>query len=499
MTSQRFVDFASQIPETQVMPTREELEKFAAHQNIPNELGNPLFHSRISARSAPFTHVLTPGDEENKKIIDQVFEHVNPENYILMKLQIGQSEEIKLSCSFLVDKSNANIALMLGHNFFHRAKDSEVDSDIKTLYVPDFFVDGERRVIVDPEERITYVLGIDYYGEAKMSLLRMAMQIMREDRDGLGLHAGSKVIKLLKDGKVKDHGMLIYGLSGTGKTTLTCHDHHLKDPEGVVILQDDINLITSDGRAYGTEAGFYVKCDSFPEHELLTRATTRPGNILENVYVDENGKIDWKNFSISANTRAVVSRDTIDGTADYIDLPELNFILYNTRRAELPPIGRLVNPLQSAGYYGLGESIITSAEDASRAGEAKRVVGFDPFILGEKSKNINRMADIIANVSNLQSFVVNTGYVGDESNNIGVEDTSYFLEAALRGNIEWELDEDLGYEVPKTVNGKPLGKFSPREYYGDTKYKQLMADLRKERKAFLNQYTGIREEIVNSI
>ena len=499
MSRSRFVEFASQIPENMVMPSRDELEKMASHQNISNELGNPLFHTKISARSAAFTHVLTSEDEENKTVINQVFEHIKPENYVLMKLQIGQSDEIKLSCSFLVDKNKTNIPLMLQHNFFHRAKDDKIDADILTLYVPDFFVNNERRVIVDPKERITYVLGIDYYGEAKMSLLRMAMEIMREDRDGLGLHAGSKVIKLKVDGKIKNHGMLIYGLSGTGKTTLTCHNHNLRDPEGVVILQDDINLITKDGKVYGTENGFYVKCDSFPEHKLLTKATTSKGNILENVFVNDDGTIDWKNFSISSNTRAVVSRKTIDGTADYIDLPELNFILYNTRRSELPPIGRLVSPHQSAAYYGFGESIITSAEDASRAGEAKRVVGFDPFILGEHSKNINKMADIIAKVENLQTFVVNTGYVGDESINIGVEDTSYFLEAALRGEIEWELDEDLGYEIPKSVKGKPLGKFSPRGYFGDEKYKELMKNLREERTAYLKQYEGIREEIINSI
>ena len=64
-----------------------------------------------------------------------------------------------------------------------------------------------------------------------MSLLRMGMEILRDKHQGLGLHAGSKHIFLKVKQKLRKFGMLIFGLSGTGKTTLICHDHELVSPE----------------------------------------------------------------------------------------------------------------------------------------------------------------------------------------------------------------------------------------------------------------------------
>ncbi len=499
MYKERFLEFISKVPEDQVNPSRDNLLELSKPQMVPNEYGLPLFHTKIHARSAAFTHILADGDKENEEVISKVYELVKPEDFLVMHLHVGENPKIRMNASFAVYKKNANVALMLERNFFVADKPHE-NPDIMTLYVPHY---PERRVIVDPKRRITYVLGIDYYGEAKMSILRMVMEIMRTDNHGLGVHAGSKVFKLNEEGEIVKKGMIIFGLSGTGKTTLTCHDHHLKDPEGVVILQDDIVLIDSETNVYGTEKGFYVKCDSFPEHKQLTEATLKPGNILENVYVDENGKIDWKNFSITRNTRAIISRESLRGTGDFIDLPNLNFILYNTRRPELPPIGRLTSPEQSAAYYALGESIVTSAEDPSRVGEPRRVVGFDPFIISNKGLNVNRMQELIAKKGGVNSFVVNTGYVGDESHNIGVDDTIYFIEAAIRGNIEWEFDEDLGYEVPKLINGKSFkdefGKFDPRQYFGADEFKKRMEELRKDRKEYLRSIGGIEEKIIESV
>ncbi len=494
MNKSRFLEFVQKIPQEQVSPKRRQLQEWAQPQSIKNEFGNPLFHSKISARSAKFTSLL---NEENQKVIDKVYGMIKPEDFIVMNLFVGQNPKIRMKATIAVYKKNPNIPLMNDINFFTSDKLHE-NPDIMTLYVPQY---PEVKVILDPIERITYVLGIDYYGEAKMSILRMAMEIMRTEQQGLGLHAGSKYFKLKEsDGKLNEKGMLIFGLSGTGKTTLTCHDHNLKDPEKVVILQDDITLLDKEGNGFGTEKGFYVKCDSFPEHEQLTTATTKPGNVMENVYADPStGKVDWKNFSIAANTRAIISRESVRGTGETIDLPSVDFVLYNTRRPELPPIGRLRDANQSAAYYALGESIITSAEDPTRVGEPKRVVGFDPFIISDKHVNINRIAEIFGKKPDIQSFVVNTGYVGDESNNISVEDTIEFIEAAIRGNIVWEMDEELGYEIPIKVNNKSLDKFLPRNYFGKEKYSELVENLTKDRLEYLHNIGGINQSIIDAL
>lgn len=492
-----FIEFANKIPKNQVNPSEDDLYNWTKPKIITNVHGLPLFKSNITSRSAAFTDLV---DDDNRSKLEveteDVIKELNPDEFVLMKLKLGESKDVLLRATYAIPKKYAHKALMMSRNFF-RSDHKIEESDIYSLDVP--FL-NTRHVIVDPDERISYIFGIDYYGEAKMSLLRMGMEIMRRDKNGLGLHAGSKTFRLLNNkGEVEEKGALIFGLSGTGKTTLTCHNHGMKSPEGVTILQDDINFILPNGQSYGTEKGFYVKCDNCPEHKEITHAVLEKNSILENVALNKNRDFDWKNFEHTANTRAIIKRADLVGTGNFIDLPNLNYILYNTRRPELPPIGRLTTPEQAAAYYGLGESIITSAEDPNKAGQSKRVVGFDPFIMGEYSLNINRMKEIIKNKNGIDCYVVNTGYVGDESNNITVGVTLACIEQAIRGKVEWQFDEDLGYEVPKTINGIEWNKFNPRKYYGDAKYKELMKNLRNERKSYLSKFNGILPEIISSL
>ena len=75
-----------------------------------------------------------------------------------------------------------------------------------------------------PDEGLTIVLGIDYVGEVKMGFLRMAMWEAKK-AGMLSLHAGSKLLTAKQpDGSTGNYGMLLFGLSGTGKTTHSCHD-----------------------------------------------------------------------------------------------------------------------------------------------------------------------------------------------------------------------------------------------------------------------------------
>ncbi|MFQ5874488.1 MAG: phosphoenolpyruvate carboxykinase (ATP), partial [Dehalococcoidia bacterium] len=291
----------------------------AGKDEIPNKLGVPLYHTGIKSRSAAFTEIIYEPNDEQMRRIREVEGHLRQAELICVERNIGQNQVNTFKVRYYVTKDYARLAYMFHENFFPPSEG--VEPDILVIDVPEW---PERKVYVCPRQKVTFILGTDYYGEAKMASLRHAMHIMREERDGLGVHAGSKLYRFFIDGELVEKGALIFGLSGTGKTTITCNDHHLSPPEGIQILQDDINMLTREASIYGTERNFYIKTDSIMEQPGLLRAASDPGAILENVYVDEDGEVDFNNFSVSTNGRAITPRHKILHTAESIDLPRLD-------------------------------------------------------------------------------------------------------------------------------------------------------------------------------
>lgn len=480
-------NFAKQIPTENVNLSEDKLLELCKDRSIPNQYNLPFFKSKITARSAQFTEIVK--DRIDSDRVSDIVHTFNPDNFLLFKIKVG-SKDYSFLATVIIHKDHANLGLMLCKNFWpsdHKLFETKIWSLDHPLH-------PNRQVYVDPVDRSTLILGIDYYGELKMSVLRMAMEISRRDKGDIGLHAGSKLYVLHQGSR----GVLIFGLSGTGKTSLCCHLHDktLEESEKTIVMQDDINFLTKDGLAYGSEKSFYVKCDQCPEHKTITKAVMSKGTVLENVGVTD-GKIDWKNFEHTRNTRAIVLIDTLEGTDFFgrVDLGKVDVIIYNTRRPELPPIGKLINHWQVAGYYALGESVITSAEDPSRVGESKRQIGFDPFIISDPDVNINRIADI-ARENNIDAYVVNTGYVGDESNDITVDMTIRCIEQAMRGKIKWKFDKQIGYMIPESIPGiDDFDRFLPFNYYSAKEYKTRMKNLREERRKYLKGIKGIDDTI----
>lgn len=476
--------------------TDEELRALAAHELVANNQGSSLYVTRIRSRSKEFTELVYAIDESHLLLLEQVWGYLRWQQMIRVTSRIGSPEGAQIRTNLYVTRRYARIAQMYSYNFYPQA--DEDFADIVTVVVPEWH---QRKILVFPEHRVTYILGSDYYGETKMAMLRMAMHIVREEMNGLGLHAGSKLARVRDDGgNLSEKGLLIFGLSGTGKTTITTADHGLQAPEGVEVLQDDINLLLSDGSSLGTERNYYIKTDNVSRQEPLLRAARDRRAILENVWVDDDGEINFDNHAISTNGRGLVPREAIPNTSDRIDLPRVDILLFNMRRNDTPPVGRLVSPEQAAAYFMLGESTITSAEDPSRVGQAKRVVGFDPFIVDRPHTNGNRLLQILRNSPHIGCYVLNTGRVGGRDGlNVTPEVTFRCIEALLRESLTWRYDDILGYEIPESLPFEGGEAYDPYRHYSREEYAKAIGELRKERREYLRGFAGLAREVLDSI
>jgi phosphoenolpyruvate carboxykinase (ATP) len=380
----------------------------------------------------------------------------------------------------------------------------------------------DRQILVFPEIGVTYVLGSDYYGEAKKGFLRMAMWNAKQ-RGMLGLHAGSKIIRA-KDrstGKIKTFSALIFGLTATGKTTHTCHNHDLtEEGEGIEIAQDDVVFMRPDGSALGTEKGFYLKTEGVNSvtQPLIFSAVTKPDAIFENVMVDFRGRVDFDDETLTGNGRGIMQRDDFGKhKSETVNVPpakELDnlFLFFITRRNTVVPLASKLNLEQAAAAFMLGESIETSGSDPKRAGESVREVGTNPFIIGNEAEEGNRFYEFLKiNSEKVQCYLLNTGGVGeiaekDADRNritrqkvlrIQIPEMASIIRGIARGSIEWENGIHWNSSIPKRVEGVDMEKFSLANFYNQEQIDRYVRELREERIRYLHSFPGLDPEIAN--
>ncbi|HYX19548.1 MAG TPA: phosphoenolpyruvate carboxykinase (ATP), partial [Thermoanaerobaculia bacterium] len=201
----------------------EELRALAHSGEKTTEYGSPVYATRIKNRSAKKTYIV--GDVsigvmqqpiDPPKALDKIREvqdALAKLDLIQVDRRMGMSGEVPIHCRLFVPKEYARIAYMW-HNMLFPSKSTQ-EPDFISVYVPEW---PETMIFCDVQQGYTYILGTDYPGEAKKSMLRQAMYWIKR-RGGLGLHAGSKILRVVgPDGELRDVGFLLFGLSGTGKT-----------------------------------------------------------------------------------------------------------------------------------------------------------------------------------------------------------------------------------------------------------------------------------------
>ena len=491
-------------------PTFERLRALSEAMETTTEFGSPAYVSEFTSRSADRTKNAVDDEitEEDEAHVERALTTLREEAFVCLDRRLGAHPDLSFTCRLFVPEAYARIALSWATLL--EPADPGAEPDMQTVQIPDW---GETRIRAFPDDGVTYVLGSDYTGEAKKSFLRLFM-FEAKRRGGLGLHAGSKRVRVLDgrgecdergdacdadaDDGLRSVGQLFLGLSATGKTTLTCHGLGLTDPEGAELVQDDVCALLPDGTVAGSEGGgLYIKTlglspDEQPE---LYRAATSEDAVLENVVVGPDGSVDFDDDSITSNGRASIRRADLPGAADSIDLSSVDHVFFITRNRLMAPVARL-SPEEAAAAFVLGESIQTSAGDPEKAGESVRVVGTNPFIVGSPGEEGNRFLELVRD-ADVECFLLNTGEVGyAEPRSVGVEESVAILEAIARGRVEWRPDARLGLELPEHVEGVDVEAFYPPALVDD--FEERLAALRAERREYLGGFPALDSAIVET-
>ena len=489
---------------------RELTEKMANSQ--VTEFGNVVVKARVDSRSTRSTFLVDDSTNATKQTItreeyDRIAAlqdaYIARADMVVVDGYIGSDPKFRTRARLVMESANANVAGMQQQLYYPVDDDYDAAAwapDTTVVYTPNLTAPGypnDRVIAVDLRDNVTRVLNSDYFGESKKGGLRMWNSIVY-NRGGLALHAGYKVIPV----SGTPTGVLIVGLSGTGKTTTTFTTQLDSKP-----AQDDFVALMPAGQVFTSENGCFAKTFGLdPRYEpAIYNATTKPDAYLENVSVGADGKVDFFDTSYTKNGRTTWPFKYVDPwPAD--DLPTAEFLLILNRNENIVPAVARLNRAQAAAFFMLGETTGTSAGGKDEEGKFLRVPGTNPFFPRDMADMGNRMLELLDS-RDLKVFVLNTGRIGgtDEasSKKVTIPYSSATVQAIVEDTIDWVTDPDFGYEIAASLPGIDDPEIlQPRKLYQRqgrlAEYDGMVERLKRERKDYLASFAGLDHEIVES-
>jgi phosphoenolpyruvate carboxykinase (ATP) len=363
------------------------------------------------------------------------------------------------------------------HSLFIRTMLVRPDRALLPAFVPDFTIidlpgfraDPQRHgcrsetvIAVNLSERLILIGGTRYAGEMKKSVFGLLNWLLPE-QGVMPMHCSANM------GPGGDTA-IFFGLSGTGKTTLSA------DSSRILIGDDEHGW--SDTAVFNFEGGCYAKMIRLsPEAEPEIFATTRRfGTVLENVVIDEESRaIDLNDASLAENTRGAYPLHFISNTApDAMGPPPRNIVMLTADAfGVLAPIARLT-PDQAMYHFLSGYTArVAGTEIGVVEPEATFSTCFGaPFMPRHPSVYGNLLKERIAR-GGVDCWLVNTGWSGGQygtGHRMPIKVTRALLNAALDGSLrqaEFRRDPFFGFMVPTAVPGVDDSILDPRATWAD--------------------------------
>lgn len=326
-------------------------------------------------------------------------------------------------------------------------------------------IDGTRSevfIALHLGRKLVIIGGTSYGGEIKKSVFTILNYLLPE-QNVFPMHCSANV-------GTRGDTALFFGLSGTGKTTLSA------DPERALVGDDEHGW--SDNGVFNFEGGCYAKVIRLSaEAEPDIYDTTRMfGTVLENVVMDaDSRRVDLNDQSLTENTRAAyplshISNIVPSGLADH---PKTLIMLTADAFGVLPPIARL--SLEQAMYHFL--SGYTAKVAGTEKGVTEPQATFStcfgaPFMPMAPTVYAELLGKRLAK-HRVDAWLINTGWTGGAygtGKRMSIAHTRAMVRAALNGDLRsapMNIDPVFGLHVPASVPGVPAGVLNPRSTWSD--------------------------------
>lgn len=363
---------------------------------------------------------------------------------------------------------------MFAFNMFLRPTEAELDGfnpEWLIINAPGFRadpeVDGTRQhnfAILNFTKKIALIGGTGYTGEIKKGIFSALNFILPVYKNTMPMHCSANVGE-------NDETAIFFGLSGTGKTTLSA------DPNRKLI-GDDEHGWTSENTIFNFEGGCYAKVINLSEeNEPDIYHAIKPGAILENVVLNENAEVDFADTSITQNTRVSYPIYHIDNIQESSigKNPKNIFFLTADAFGVLPPISKLT-PGQAAYHFISGYTAkVAGTEEGINEPTPNFSACFGaPFMPLNPTKYGEMLSRKIKDTG-VNVWLINTGWTGGPygiGSRMRLKYTRAMITAALNGalkEVAYENHPVFGLAVPQSCPGVPDDVLNPRETWKNKK------------------------------
>lgn len=339
---------------------------------------------------------------------------------------------------------------------------------------------SETAILINIKKKIILVIGTEYGGENKKALFTV-MNFLLPQKGIMTMHCSANVGK-------KNDSAIFFGLSGTGKTTLSADITR-------GLIGDDEHGWDDDG-VFNFEGGCYAKVIRLSQEAepQIYSTTQRFGTVLENVVFDpQTGKLNLDDDTLTENTRACYPLNFIDNAVESKRATHPKNIIFLTCDAfgVMPPISKL--SADQALYHFI--SGYTAKVAGTEKGVKEPTSTFStcfggPFMPLHPSVYAELLKKKIQK-HKVNCWLVNTGWIGGPygvGNRISIKYTRALLNAALDGKLakaKFVTDPVFGFQIPTACAGVPANILNPQKTW-------------KDKKAYMEKYMALAKAFVEN-